>query len=326
MSASIATKLGQLLLDQLVGTRRSGFRETAARAAFIACRRLMLVIADPVVAYRLAGTVVQLPLSHDLPVIRSKHPEYALAIGRIARVVHSRYPRLSLIDIGANVGDTVAIVREHASFPILCIDGDAEFFDLLRSNIEREANVEAVCAIVDDATRATEGSLVSKQGTARLQRTERTNSVRTCSLVDLLQEFPAFLSSKLIKVDTDGMDTRILMGASGLLDSVRPVLFCEYDPHLAALAGSDARELLGLLVKSGYRMAMVYENTGEYVRTLDLTRRDEVEDLHAFYSGRGGHRYADLCVFHEEDQALWVAARSTELEYFRRTRGVLDQA
>src|SRR5688500_1351339 len=70
MIARTGKNLGQLLLDQLLRTRRVGLRETTARGAFLACRRLVLFVADPVVTFRLAGTLLQLPLSHDLPVIR----------------------------------------------------------------------------------------------------------------------------------------------------------------------------------------------------------------------------------------------------------------
>src|SRR5688572_28904759 len=77
MIARTAKSLGQLILDQLLRTRRAGLREKTARAAFLACRRLVSFVADPIVAFRLAGTLLQLPLSHDLPVIRARYPEYA---------------------------------------------------------------------------------------------------------------------------------------------------------------------------------------------------------------------------------------------------------
>lgn len=38
-------------------------------------------------------------------------------------MVQQKYPDLSLIDIGTNVGDTVAIVRQDAHYPILCVEG-----------------------------------------------------------------------------------------------------------------------------------------------------------------------------------------------------------
>jgi FkbM family methyltransferase len=234
--------------------------------------------------------------------------------------VSDRYPDLTFIDIGANVGDTVVIVRRQAAVPVLCIEGDPMFFRLLNENIGSLQNVELVQSFLDEVSGEVAGTLVSGRGTARMSIGAGTSILRTVSLPDLLKTYPQFRDSKLIKVDTDGMDFRILSGSRAVLASARPVLFFEYDPYLAGLAGADGRRLLKELRQIGYRKVMVYENTGDYVNTLDISNPRMVEDFDAFYSGRRGQRYADLCAFHEDDNDLWESVRSAERAYFSHAR------
>lgn len=95
-------------------------------------------------------------------------------------------------------------------------------------------------------------------------------------------------------------------------------MFFEFDPSRSAGGGSGALELLSQL---GYRFALVYENRGELVGSLDLQSQRAREDLVHYYSGRGGALYADLSAYHIEDEDLFELTRSLELEHFQKRRG-----
>jgi hypothetical protein len=71
------------------------------------------------------------PEGHWLGPIRRDYPDYSENIGRISGAVEKKYPNRGVIDIGANVVDTAAIVRSHSSLPILCIEGSAYYFEFL---------------------------------------------------------------------------------------------------------------------------------------------------------------------------------------------------
>ena len=214
-----------LRLEGASGMRRLGFE--AVRAA----RKIQLRLHDPLVTYRIGQIALELPLSHPLPYYRRRFPQYSSNIGRIGVAVQHKYPDLSLIDIGANVGDTVAIVRQDAHYPILCVEGSTAYLPLLRRNVDHLGDVEVEAAFVG-GTSGQSRRACGWTTAPRIWRSAATWGELLRSLDEVLQRHPRFDSAKLVKSDTDGMDCQILAGAVDYLARVRPALFFEYDPDL----------------------------------------------------------------------------------------------
>lgn len=243
----------------------------------IETRKLVLRRGDPLVRYRIGGIELELPLSHELPFYRKDHPRYAENVGRIAAELGG-----PVVDIGANVGDTAAVIRAASPVPILCVEGDDRFFAILRRNAERfDPPVELEHAYVDAPARA---GVERGRGTARLVGGDAT--VRTRTLGEILADHPRFAEPALVKIDTDGYDVPILLAELDLLERLKPALFFEYDPYL----GADP-VVFRRLAEIGYATVHVYENTGELARVAALD-----EDIHSAYVGHGGARYADILV------------------------------
>src|SRR5690349_19398723 len=95
-------------------------------------RRLLMKNGEPLIQYALDGTPLLLPMSHPLPLYRREYPQYSSNVGRIAAAIARNTPDFTFIDIGANVGDTLAIVRANAEFPVLCIEGAEQYLPVLR--------------------------------------------------------------------------------------------------------------------------------------------------------------------------------------------------
>jgi FkbM family methyltransferase len=270
-------KLAELVVRGIIATSPATAGGRARLKALISLRRLLVRAGDPLLTWRVGGIDVLLPLSHELPFYRHDHPLYDRAIGPIAAQLGG-----PVVDIGANVGDTAAEIRTHSSVPILCVEGDDRFFSLLERNAPPLEPVELEHAFVETPER---GRVERGAGTARV--VEGDESIRTKPLARILEEHARFAEPALVKLDTDGFDVPILLANLELLARVRPVVFFEYDPHLGAKP-----EVFGRLRDIGYRRMDVYENTGEYVRSVELPG-----DIHGEYSGHGGARYADVCVF-----------------------------
>lgn len=282
---------------------------------------------DPPVRYFLDNSEIQIPLSHQLPLIRCTYPNYATNIGKVAKVVKAKYPGLCMLDIGANVGDTVAIVRAFAFFPILCIDGDSRFFALLRSNTRAWEAIDIVKVLIGDSSTAFAGSIRAAGGTAHLCQDDRSNESHEMKTIsELLDIFPAYASAKLIKLDTDGFDTRILKSQYELLGDLKPVLFFEYDPYFFEQMNDDGFLIFEGLRNVGYEIALVFENTGEFVMLVELRNEKLLEDLHQYYSHRYGTKYCDICVFHADDVELAWMIRSEELVCSNNCRPAHGQA
>ncbi len=305
-----------LRLQGAGGVRRLGFETVRA------IRKVQLRLHDPLVTYQIGEISLRLPLSHELPYYRRRFPQYSSNIGRIGAAVQQKYPDLSLIDIGANVGDTVAIVRQHAYYPILCVEGSTTYLPLLHRNVDRIGDVEIEAAFVGGTSGPIAASMRMANGTAHLamdRSDQGTISLRR--LGEIVLRHPKFVSAKLLKSDTDGMDCQIIAGAADYLANARPALFFEYDPDLTAQSGATAIRVFDVLEATGYRYALVYENAGDLMLLLDLHDKRLLSDMDAFFSGRNGGRYADICAFHGTDSDLALTLHQTELAFFRGLRG-----
>lgn len=261
------------------------------------------ILRDPVVAYRLRGTKLALPVSHALPRILLRHPNYATNLGRIAASVFMKYADSCMIDIGANVGDTVAVVRSNCQMPILCIEGDTFFFDLLEANTKQFVDIELDARLVSDRRTSIFGTLDSQHGTSHVSR-EGTAQLDAWTLTDILRDHPRFGSAKLLKIDTDGFDTLILKGATNFIEANRPIIFFEYDPHFFMPNDSQGIDIMSLLYGHGYTSALYFKNTGELRAYVALDDDAEINALHEECAGRGGKYYFDVCVCHAEDTDL----------------------
>ena len=282
------------------GSRGSTAGGRAIEAAGNFLRRLLLRRGDPVVAYRLDGARLLLPLSHDLPYFRRTFPDYSANVGRLASALHGKYGSdLRIVDIGANVGDTVAVIRAHIDSPILCIEGHPGFADLLRRNAATMGGVAIERAIVGAVRSTSPVELRAHRGTAGVAAGDRPADVVT--LPDVLARRRDFAEAKLLKIDTDGWDLEILAGAREWIERVRPVLFFEWDPALAMAAADrvaiEPRRDLGEL---GYEQLMVFANEGDFVLACSPT--DPVlTDVLAYFSGTRRRRYCDIAAFPSED-------------------------
>jgi len=283
--------LAERTLRRILATSPRTRGGRARLKAAIEARRLLIRLRDPVIRHPVAGVELELPLSHELPFYLHDHPRYGRVAGELAALAGG-----PVVDIGANVGDTAAIVRAHTDAPILCVEGEDRFFELLRRNAAcLDPAPELEHAFVSAGP--VRGRVEVAAGSARVVPGEGEVPART--LGEILADHPAFERPRLLKLDTDGMDVPILLAHIELLDRLRPVLLFEYDPHLGADPG-----VFDALRTIRYERGLAWENTGEPAGALALEDRAAISALHDRYSGHRGTRYADVAVFHAGDAAL----------------------
>lgn len=74
---------------------------------------------DPIIEYRIYNIKSKMPYSHSLPNILAAHKLYSTNLKRIVDLCKSNIDDFSLIDIGANIGDTVLLLENKDNYPIL---------------------------------------------------------------------------------------------------------------------------------------------------------------------------------------------------------------
>jgi FkbM family methyltransferase len=270
--------------------------------------------------YRLDGMDMRLLLSHELPLYRKFYPQYSSNLGRIVKHVAAAVPDFSLVDVGANVGDSVAIVRNQCHCPMLCIEGVERYFSLLYANTVGLPDIELEQCFVGAETSLANATLDVRSGTARVIRGGGT-LVTFRRLSEILAAHPRFAKPGMIKIDADGMDCEILKNEAAFLARTGPIVFFEYDPHFFQVDEDEALSVFASLAEAGYDRLLVYDNLGDYMLSTRVGERAVLLDLLQYFSGRGGLRYCDICAFPRRFEQLWSELRSSEVSFFRAFRG-----
>lgn len=244
-----------------------------------------------------------LPWSHRLPDYAAAGEAYGQNLVELARLL-ARGPRtLTVLDVGANVGDSAVQILNAADGRVLCIEGDRAYLDFLHQNVDADDRIDVVEALlaVDEHGSAT--TAVRTGGTTRFAQGEGGDAMPTVSPVALRAEFPAFADLRLVKSDTDGYDVELVPAVAEAWRDARPVLFFEYDPYLVRLADLDPLAVWPRLEALGYRDIAVWDHGGTPVgRTTTAAIGAQSAALDEIPDGRPAARsYWDVAVVHEDD-------------------------
>jgi FkbM family methyltransferase len=302
-------RLDQWLLDAALNIPINGLGSRARYRLLRGIRRLRLFVSDPAVDFSLGAYNLRLPLSHELPFYRRKFPDYASNLGKVSFHVRRKYPDLTMIDIGANIGDSVAIVYSYSDHPVLCLEGEPRFFQLLKENTRNLPTVESEQTFIG-APGDQVGSIDVRRGNAQLLLGTAPGPASICTLSEALTRHPRFATAKLLKIDAEGFDCRIIAAETNLLKANKPVLFFEYYPKCSELVGQKPFPVFTTLSSLGYSMVLIYQNVGSYLMSLTLDQLDALQELHHFVSDQGG--FCDVVAFHREDLEIAIHLRAAE--------------
>lgn len=300
-------------------SNKSGYLSRMIHIFFGGIRKLILRFSDPLITYKLWNYKIKIPFSHNLPVVTVSHKNYNTNLPRIAIYVDSKYPDPSIIDIGANVGDTVALLRSFVDYPITCIEGDAKFFGLLKNNTEQMKGISYFNSYLGERDEKIAVSIQTVLGTGTIS-TKGDSTIETKKLDTLLNDYPDLKQSKLLKIDTDGFDFKIMKGAVELLKSSKPVIFTEFDQNLMKQINEDYNDMFDFFRKLNYEYVIFYDNFGDYLISLNLNEKEKIEDITNYFDNRNTDKFCDICVFHSDDKDLFDLTRKKELEFFSKNR------
>jgi FkbM family methyltransferase len=255
----------------------------------------MLFLGNRDVSYRVGEIPLVLPAEHRLPEYQEAFDLYDRKIGLVAQAVYSVFPDSVGVDVGANVGDSAAAIRERSDMPLICIEGDEAYYRYLTGNAPAIGGLTCVHSLVGSETGTVSGHLHRHDGTGEFVRGEGVVEAR--SLPDILRESGIdFSRVSLVKTDTDGFDFAILLGSESLIAEAKPCLFFEYVIDDAESAESSIA-LIDSLESKGYQF-VVFDNFGNTMRTVMTGAHGAFLELNAYIvSGMrhgGGIPYVDV--------------------------------
>lgn len=212
---------------------------------------------------------IVLPSNHLLPIYQNSHKLYDVFLGFLAKYLPANS---YAIDIGANCGDSLAIMASNNSdIHFLCVEADEYFFEFLNTNAGIIANninkhIYLVNAFVGTLT----DNVVLREvvpGTKRPVITSQ-NDVGLASeqlddiICKYIEDTQAHIS--LIKIDTDGFDYDVINSSPKLIGRDNPILFFEcFFTCSSQLEGY--RRTLVRLGQLGYSYFLVFDNFGAFM-------------------------------------------------------------
>ena len=216
--------------------------------------------------YNYKNFSILLPFNHMLPDYQKVYPKYDKPLPIISKHINQNE---MIIDIGANVGDTLAGMVDENPNPIyLCIEPEDEFYSYLLRNVDimqkKIPNLKVHLLKKFVGNQITNVSLDKKGGTAKANLIS--GYIKSKTLDDILNDFENIEKIKLLKVDTDGFDYDVLKSSLKTIEKHKPILFfeCYYELEYQK---SNYKSIIKKLQSLGYIHWTLFDNYGEIIIT-----------------------------------------------------------
>lgn len=276
-------------------------------------------------SYKVGQFSITLPPEHMLDVYQKIYRNYDKKLPAIARLLESKYGLMTVIDIGANIGDTAVGLRDACNAALICIEGNQKFLPLLEENTSKLPGVvRIVPKFMGPESTQNLGRVVTVNGTAHIEREARSDQVKwqqedfsITTYKELILSNSDLPDVRLVKTDTDGFDFKILIGSINQIASSHPVLFFEFDPSFSPTSDKyEALNAIEALVSSGYVYFIVFDNFGNYLIKFSENASEKFQDLFCFLEQSrncgGGVVYLDVCCFAEKDKDIFIRLVDSE--------------
>lgn len=246
--------------------------------------------------YEIGDITITLPAGHTLPRFQRQFKLYDVHLGKIAQIIYDDIPDSIGVDIGANVGDTAAIIRSNCKMPLICIEGHPIFFKYLQNNSKVIDKLSLINANVGFQEETIIGEMDKHGGTSAIVSSNN-NSIRIKRLSTILQEADVQTNKvKLIKIDTDGFDFDIILGSKDVISESRASLYFEYD-FFNNDALNKSLEVVNYLNNSGYEF-LIFDNFGNFMTKIENNAEERFQELNNYLLScrkyGGGIYYIDV--------------------------------
>lgn len=199
------------------------------------------------------------PADHPLQRFRTTHPLYDRRLPALARILSDQAPDATFIDVGANIGDSIALARlAGAKMPVIAIEASLSYCKFLWANTQRLPAIFKRVRLVwgyvgsdgrgkvnlgkGSATASGSGAIVESAPGVHLAKVAKDRDV------------------SLVKTDTDGFDQDIVAAELEFLKAKQPVLWLEAQT-LSAGDEEKWRSLLGSMAGDWPKMVL-FDNFG----------------------------------------------------------------
>jgi FkbM family methyltransferase len=235
------------------------------------------------------------------------YPDLNGQLGRLASCIFKKYPGMTVIDVGANVGDTIAVLKSAVDVPVIGIEGDEVSFEYLQKNCQQFKNVSVIKTFLGEKSQQVNVSFEnSGWNTTVIPDAKSTEQVSFKTLDEVISDAKFNTAQiKLLKVDVEGFDTIVLRGAYKIIEKNKPVLFFEYNRQNMIAINEEGLSTVLSFGAYGYNRIVFFDHKGALVLATNMRNKEEITYLHNYISSKKTLLgYYDICIFHADDDAI----------------------
>lgn len=246
------------------------------------------------------------------------YPDLNAQFGRLARSIADKYPGMTVVDVGANVGDTIAVIKSVVDIPVIGVEGDEVTYSYLEKNSQQFRNVSIIKTFLGEKSQDVNVSFEKSGWNATIIPDERGGTQVKFKTLDEVISSGGFDSRqiKLLKVDVEGFDTIVLRGAGTIVSKHKPVLFFEYNRQNMIAIKEEGLSTVLSFGDFGYNMIAFFYHKGTLILATSVKNKEVVTYMHEYASSKKNLiGYYDICIFHEEDDDIAEQFLITEKQF-----------
>lgn len=262
------------------------------------------------------GRKMELPLSHSLPLYLKQFPLYDALPRRMSEYIHRRQTTLACVDVGANIGDTVAAFLGNRSDRFLAIEPHPKFASYCARNWAWNANVVVIRDLCSNRNDESTVVITEEKGTASIVEGAANVEMRRRTLDSIVSEVWPADHIDIVKIDTDGHDFAVLQGAVSTISNNMPMVLFECDAFSDPEYVSKCLDALQSFRQLGYKSCLLYDNYGYLMARVNLDETAAIRQF-LFYQLTSPFYYFDILVMKEDDMNGFYRE---EVEFFGRCR------
>jgi FkbM family methyltransferase len=234
--------------------------------------------------------------------------DYGAQLTRLTVVLSKHYPGLVAIDIGANQGDSVTLIKSGADVPVISVEGDGTLAELYNSNTAQFKNVQLIKTFLseDDIEMDCTFSKVGHNLTI-VPSEKGKNATRTkFSSIDQLYKNGVLNNNcKLLKIDTEGFDLKIMRGGDKFITAIKPAILFEFNRENLEAVETDPFSIFPWLLSHGYNTILFYESDGRFMFSSAVSNQRFMKQMFDYVDAKNAKvYYLDIIVFHADDDEV----------------------
>jgi FkbM family methyltransferase len=258
------------------------------------------------------GRSLKLPLSHRLPEYLKLYQFYGQLLQRISEYIHQKEGILNCIDVGANIGDTIAFLYKKETDIFLAIEPCPKFNKLLVKNWGSNKNITVVSDICSSCSGEDTFIIQEHDGTASML--QKTNGIKMSkrTVDDIVDDYPTAINVNILKIDTDGHDFEVIAGSKRLLSRNLPIVLFECYAFENTNYVEDCLRTLNFFKQIGYNYFLLYNNSGNLIGGYSLDNLSPFLKL-LFFQLTSNILQFDILIMKDE---VFFQFYKAEIDYF----------